>query len=483
MLPMLLMVPVLFIAGVVFAYFVVVPAAIKFLLNFNDDQFNIQIRAREYYSFFSLTLVSVGVLFQIPIGVLAVTRLGIVSPDQLAHNRRYAMLVIAVARDAASRHRPDHDADLDAAADPALRVQPDPRQGDGQAARRGRRLRTAGEAGPPADAEQLTLRPCSSTSEASESAWSRWSTPPWRCSWAAAWSCSESAATPAAACSTRSGSASNSNSSDDPAFESQIDRAEETLAANPEDEKALLALARLNFQAGQLGYLDRRERGALPDRGVAGRLRGGADAWQRYLDTKPKHPDDGVATLMTQVYENTLGRPPRASPSSRSASTAGWRRRQIVADARPSFGTYITLATWAYRSRGRQAGRAGRARTRSPRPATRPPGSRSTSAQAGRGCRARPSPRRQGERDRARSSSRTRSAASAASSSAAARQRRLAPTAGPPLATIRPPGPLAQLVEQETLNLKVAGSIPAWPIGARGERLRARPASRRGPGS
>ena len=36
-LPMLLMVPVLFIAGVVFAYFVVVPAAIKFLLNFNDD--------------------------------------------------------------------------------------------------------------------------------------------------------------------------------------------------------------------------------------------------------------------------------------------------------------------------------------------------------------------------------------------------------------------------------------------------------------
>ena len=96
MLPMLLMVPVLFIAGVVFAYFVVVPAAVKFLLNFNEDQFNIQIRAREYYSFFSLTLVSVGVLFQIPIGVLAVTRLGIVSPAGLARNRRYAVLAIAV---------------------------------------------------------------------------------------------------------------------------------------------------------------------------------------------------------------------------------------------------------------------------------------------------------------------------------------------------------------------------------------------------
>jgi sec-independent protein translocase protein TatC len=95
-LPLLLMVPILFIAGVVFAYFVVVPAATKFLLNFNQDQFNIEVRAREYYSFFSMTLVAVGVLFQIPVGVLAVTRLGIVTPEGLARNRRYAVLVIAV---------------------------------------------------------------------------------------------------------------------------------------------------------------------------------------------------------------------------------------------------------------------------------------------------------------------------------------------------------------------------------------------------
>jgi len=96
LLPMLLMIPILFVAGVVFAYFIVVPAAIKFLLNFNDDQFNIQIRAREYYSFFSLSLISVGLLFQIPVGILAVTRLGIVTPQQLAKNRRYAVLIIAV---------------------------------------------------------------------------------------------------------------------------------------------------------------------------------------------------------------------------------------------------------------------------------------------------------------------------------------------------------------------------------------------------
>lgn len=95
-LPLMLMVPVLFVCGVVFAYFIVVPAATKFLLNFNDDQFNIQVRAREYYSFFAMSLIAVGVLFQIPVGILAVTRMGIVSEQTLRQNRRYAFLVIAV---------------------------------------------------------------------------------------------------------------------------------------------------------------------------------------------------------------------------------------------------------------------------------------------------------------------------------------------------------------------------------------------------
>ena len=95
-LPFLILVPVLFIAGVVFSYFVVVPAATQFLLNFNDDQFNIQVRASEYYSFFMLTLIVLGLVFQVPMGILAITRLGIVTPQQLSHNRRYAYLVLAV---------------------------------------------------------------------------------------------------------------------------------------------------------------------------------------------------------------------------------------------------------------------------------------------------------------------------------------------------------------------------------------------------
>ena len=94
--PLLLLVPILFIAGIAFGYFVVLPAATKFLLNFNDTQFNIQVRARDYYSFFGTTLLACGIVFQVPVGVLAVTRLGIVKVHQLQQNRRYAYLACAV---------------------------------------------------------------------------------------------------------------------------------------------------------------------------------------------------------------------------------------------------------------------------------------------------------------------------------------------------------------------------------------------------
>ncbi len=95
-LPILLLFPVLFIAGIAFAYFVVMPAAVNFLLNFNDGQFNIQVRARDYYSFFSMTEIACGLIFQLPLAIIAVTRLGIVKVEQLTQNRRYAYLVIAI---------------------------------------------------------------------------------------------------------------------------------------------------------------------------------------------------------------------------------------------------------------------------------------------------------------------------------------------------------------------------------------------------
>ena len=95
-LPLLLLVPVLFIAGVVFCYFVVLTPALNFLLNFNADEFNTQVRARDYYSFVTLLMMAMGLGFQIPVALLAACKLGVTSPEKLRRGRRYAIVIIAV---------------------------------------------------------------------------------------------------------------------------------------------------------------------------------------------------------------------------------------------------------------------------------------------------------------------------------------------------------------------------------------------------
>ena len=95
-LPMMIAIPFLFLAGIAFAYLVVLPAAVGFLLNFNANDFNIEIRARDYYGFVSQTVIAVGLAFQIPVAIVAATRLGITTPQKLRRGRRYAVLAIAV---------------------------------------------------------------------------------------------------------------------------------------------------------------------------------------------------------------------------------------------------------------------------------------------------------------------------------------------------------------------------------------------------
>jgi sec-independent protein translocase protein TatC len=95
-LPLMLMVPFLFVAGVTFGYFAALPRAVGFLQTFNDQSFDILVRAQDYYKFSVTVLALLGLLFQIPVGVLALTRLGIVTPRQLAKNRGYVILLISV---------------------------------------------------------------------------------------------------------------------------------------------------------------------------------------------------------------------------------------------------------------------------------------------------------------------------------------------------------------------------------------------------
>jgi sec-independent protein translocase protein TatC len=89
--PLIRAIPVLFVAGVAFGYFVVLPAAVHFFQNFNSAQFNVLVQASQYYKFAATTMLAMGLLFQVPVGILAVTRAGVITPRQLRRNRRYAI--------------------------------------------------------------------------------------------------------------------------------------------------------------------------------------------------------------------------------------------------------------------------------------------------------------------------------------------------------------------------------------------------------
>ncbi len=90
---------VLFVAGVAFGYFIVLDQALEFLTTYDDDLYNIQIRASYYYGFVSLALLAMGLMFELPVFVLTLVRIGILTAAQLRRNRRigyFLMLVIAV---------------------------------------------------------------------------------------------------------------------------------------------------------------------------------------------------------------------------------------------------------------------------------------------------------------------------------------------------------------------------------------------------
>jgi sec-independent protein translocase protein TatC len=90
--PLMLAIPFLFVIGVLFGYFVVLPAAVRFFQNFNSGQFNVLVQASQYYHFAAIILLAMGLVFQVPVGILAATRAGIVTTTQLRQNRRYAIV-------------------------------------------------------------------------------------------------------------------------------------------------------------------------------------------------------------------------------------------------------------------------------------------------------------------------------------------------------------------------------------------------------
>jgi sec-independent protein translocase protein TatC len=95
-LPLMIMAPALFIAGVVFAYFLVLPPAVKFLQGFNSTNFNSLLQAKPYYEFEILTMLGIGLTFQLPLALLGLDRVGVLNSGTLTRQWRYCVVIIAV---------------------------------------------------------------------------------------------------------------------------------------------------------------------------------------------------------------------------------------------------------------------------------------------------------------------------------------------------------------------------------------------------
>lgn len=130
-----------------------------------------------------------------------------------------------------------------------------------------------------------------------------------------------------------------------PQYDQQISRAEQALATNPKDEQALLLLARTHFLAAQSTVqVDAQGRQTLTAETLKG-YQAATAAWERYLKTNPKQPDDGVAALMVRAYSSSAG---LDQTDLASDLKGAFIASQIVAEARPSVGTDAQLATYAF---------------------------------------------------------------------------------------------------------------------------------------
>jgi sec-independent protein translocase protein TatC len=87
---------ILFYSGVTFVFFILLPAAIKVMLSFVGKDMLSTIGADNYLGFILFFSLSMGVLFEVPVIVLVLTRMGIVSPAMLSKKRKYAIVVIWV---------------------------------------------------------------------------------------------------------------------------------------------------------------------------------------------------------------------------------------------------------------------------------------------------------------------------------------------------------------------------------------------------
>lgn len=88
---------VLFVAGGAFAFLVILPIGVRFLLSYQTENLVPMISVQAYTSFATAFVLAFGLLFQMPVVILFLARLGLVTPASLAAGRKYALLAIVIA--------------------------------------------------------------------------------------------------------------------------------------------------------------------------------------------------------------------------------------------------------------------------------------------------------------------------------------------------------------------------------------------------
>ena len=94
--PLLLMIPGLFLIGVVFGWYVVIPPAIHFLTGFNQHEYTYFPRAADYIRFIMMTLLAMGAVFELPVVMMMLGRVGIIRSTFMKRRWREAIVVLAV---------------------------------------------------------------------------------------------------------------------------------------------------------------------------------------------------------------------------------------------------------------------------------------------------------------------------------------------------------------------------------------------------
>jgi sec-independent protein translocase protein TatC len=85
----------LFAGGIGFGHEIALPAAVHFLTNYDSGVYNIQIRASSYYSFALLSILAVGLVFELPVFILGLVRFRVLTAAKLRRNRRIGYVTMA----------------------------------------------------------------------------------------------------------------------------------------------------------------------------------------------------------------------------------------------------------------------------------------------------------------------------------------------------------------------------------------------------